>query len=351
MSRKVRVLVVDDSALVRKALTRALTCDDIEVVGQAGDAWAARDQLMRCNPDVVTLDVEMPRMDGVTFLRKIMHYRPMPVIIISTLTGARTAVTLEALAAGAFDAIEKPSSPESLAALPTKLREVVRAAAESRVKPAPGTATGHSHDAHLKDDAPRPELIAIGASTGGTVAFERIVLAVQGGESMPPMVVCQHMPSGFTKAYAERLDKLSSLAVREAVDGEPLRPGSVLIAPGGKHLRVVRGREGLAAQVSEGPLVNGHAPSVDVLFGSIAEVVGPRVFAALLTGMGRDGAQGLLQIRSRGGMTVAQDEASCVVYGMPKAAVELNAAVTVWPIDRIGSRVRMFGERRALAKA
>lgn len=350
MSDKVKVLVVDDSALVRKALTRALTCEDIEVVGQAGDAWAARDQLMRCNPDVVTLDVEMPRMDGVTFLRKIMHYRPMPVIIISTLTGARTAVTLEALAAGAFDAIEKPSSPESLAALPTKLREVVRAAAGSRVKPAT-TSAPHSMDAHVKDDAPRPELIAIGASTGGTVAFEKIAVAVQASESMPPMVVCQHMPSGFTKAYAERLDKLSALAVREAVDGEPLRPGSVLIAPGGKHLRVVRGRDGLAAQVRDGPLVNGHAPSVDVLFESVAEAVGPRVFAAILTGMGRDGAQGMLQIRGRGGMTVAQDEATCVVYGMPKAAVELNAAVTVWPIDRIASRVRMFGERRALAKA
>jgi two-component system, chemotaxis family, protein-glutamate methylesterase/glutaminase len=352
MSTKVRVMVVDDSPLVRQVLTRCLQSQgDIEVVAQASDAYVARDLLMKTNPDVLTLDIEMPRMDGLTFLKKVMHYRPMPVIIVSTLSGPHTAQTLEALAHGAFEAVEKPTSPDALAALSDTLCAIVREAARSTAakatRPVPAAAPPEAPSA-----GPRPDLIAIGASTGGTVAIEKLLLSLEAAV-VPPIVISQHMPAGFTAAYANRINKLSPLDVREAVGGEVLVDGLVLIAPGGKHLTVERVNGQLRSRLLKTPTVNGHAPSVDVMFDSVAEVVGPRAFGALLTGMGKDGAAGLLAMRKRDALTIAQDEASCVVFGMPKAAIDLQAAVSVWPLDRIGQRIRLYArgaQPRAVTK-
>ncbi len=343
MTDPVKVLVVDDSPLVRRVLVQALESDpDVRVVAQAADAYAARDALMAAAPDVMTLDVEMPRLDGLTFLRKIMHYRPLPVVVISAHTQDGAARSLEALSAGAFDVLGKPESAAGLTALRDQLLAVVKAAVHTRrtkaAAPArpPAVALGP-----LPVVAPLPgagcELIALGASTGGTVALEKLLTAVEPG--LPPIVITQHMPANFTKAYAQRVNSLSRLSVREAVDGEPLEPGTALVAPGGKHLLVRRDGSGYRCRVKTGPLVSGHAPSVDVLFRSVAEAAGGKALGALLTGMGRDGADGLLAMRQAGAHTIAQDEASCVVFGMPRAAIDLGAAVEVLSLEILRARL------------
>jgi two-component system, chemotaxis family, protein-glutamate methylesterase/glutaminase len=343
----IKVLVVDDSAVVRRLITQALESEPgIRVVAQAADAYAARDALMAAAPDVVTLDIEMPRLDGLSFLRKIMHYRPMPVIIVSSQVQDGGARALEALSAGAFDVVGKPASVAALSQLRVQLVTLVKSAFESqRPKAAPALPLA---TASIPAWPPGPcDLIAIGASTGGTVAIEKLLSATE--TNLPPIVIAQHMPATFTRAYAERVNQLSALSVREAVDGEPLMGGTALVAPGGKHLLVRYDGASLRARVKAGPLVSGHAPSVDVLFRSVAETVGPRASAALLTGMGRDGAEGLLALRRAGGRTVAQDEASCVVFGMPRAAIELDGADEVLSIDRLTARLRAASLARTAA--
>jgi two-component system chemotaxis response regulator CheB len=336
----VRVLVVDDSMAMRRFLTRELGKDpEIEVVGAAPDPFVARDMIFERNPEVLTLDLEMPRMDGLTFLRRIMKHRPMPVIVYSSLTTEGGAKALEALAAGAVDVMGKPSSVEGAAdaaeELADRLKVVARASfvrdavagrRDTPATPAPqATARG------------RDRLLAIGASTGGTVAVESIFTNLRPGEARG--VVVQHMPEVFTRSFADRLARVCELDIREARDGDPLLAGSVLIAPGGRHLVIRRVGHELYAEIKAGPTVNGHRPSIDVTFASIAECAAAQTVAVILTGMGRDGARGLLQIHDAGGRTVAQDEASSVVFGMPKVAIELGAADQVSPLVQMPSRI------------
>lgn len=330
----IRVLVVDDSATMRSLISAVLGKDpEIEVVGQAADPYEAREAIKALNPDVITLDVEMPNMNGIDFLEKIMRLRPMPVVMVSTLTTRGAEITLEALEIGAVDCVAKPSTGglEGFRELPGK----VKAAARARVRPLDRTA-GAPAPARIAHE-PDGRLIAIGSSTGGVEAL--IAILSRFPNNCPPTVITQHMPEGFTRSFAERLDRLCAPRVEEASDGAPLDVGRVFVAPGGlNHLEVAGGTR-LRCRVAPGEPVNGHRPSVDVLFSSVAKAVGPRAVGAILTGMGRDGARGLLEMREAGARTVGQDEASCVVYGMPKAAFELGAVERQAPLEKIASEL------------
>jgi two-component system chemotaxis response regulator CheB len=334
--RRIRVLVVDDSALVRKAITDALADDpEIEVVGSACDAYVAREKIERLAPDVLTLDLEMPRMDGLTFLRILMAHRPLPVVVVSSLTQAGSQAAMDAVEAGAVDVLAKPDGTLSIGALADRLAFHVKAAAaaggrlrrpagrEPPAPPLPAVAPGRE---------PRG-LIVIGASTGGVEALRTVLPRLPLG--LPPIVVVQHISAHFARIVAERLDAVCRIRVREAGDAEPLRPGTCAIAPGDHHLAVERHADGLRTRLLQSPPIHHCRPAVDVLFRSAAEAAGPRVVAALLTGMGSDGAVGLQAIRQAGGTTIAQDEASCVVYGMPRAAVALGAVDRVVPLAGI----------------
>ncbi len=309
---KVRVLIVDDSPTIRGVITNVLSRDaDVEVVGSAGDPLEARELIKQLNPDVVTLDVEMPKMSGIDFLERIMRLRPMPVIMISTLTQAGAATSLQALEIGAVDCIGKPDF-EGLA-------EKVKAAARARVRPL----VQRPAIAPVQGYRPGSKLLAIGSSTGGVEALHTVLASFP--ENCPPTVITQHMPATFTASFAARLDKLCAPKVQEATDGAPLLPGHVYLAPGGTaHLEVSGGAQP-RCRLTTGPTVNGHRPSVDVLFQSVCRAYGRRAVGVILTGMGRDGADGLLAMRETGASTIGQDEATCVVYGMPKVAFELGA--------------------------
>jgi two-component system chemotaxis response regulator CheB len=317
--RTIKVLVVDDSATMRALISSRLRQDpQIEVVGGAGDPLQAREMIKQLNPDVLTLDVEMPRMNGIEFLERLMRLRPMPVVMVSTLTQEGAETTLQALELGAFDCVGKPASSD-LAHAFDDLAEKVKAAARSRVRaaaprPQPQRRTGFRSNGRI---------IAIGASTGGVEALITLLSAMP--ENCPPVVVTQHMPATFTKSFAARLDRLCAPHVSEAQDEQPLRPGQVLIAPGGARHMEVTGSSASSVRLRETDLVNGHRPSVDVLFNSVAAACGARSVGVILTGMGKDGAKGLLAMRGAGARTFGQDEASCVVYGMPKAAFEIGA--------------------------
>jgi two-component system chemotaxis response regulator CheB len=321
-----RVLIVDDSALVRQVLAAILARHPgLEVVGAARDPYDAREKIKALDPDVLTLDVEMPRMDGLTFLGKLMKGHPMPAVMLSSLTDRGTATALDALALGAVDVIGKPTLDQvaGLEAMGAQIAEAVYAASLAQVRPVPpAPVAAPAPPAASEAPAPRPRngrsLIALGSSTGGTEALRRIFEAIPG--DLPPIAVVQHMLPGFMPAFAERLDRTSAAAVKVAEDGEPLRPGAVYLAPSDCHLAVVRRGAGLAAQLRAGERVSRHLPSVDVLFQSVAEACGPHALGAILTGMGEDGARGLLQMRQKGARTLGQDEATCVVYGMPRAA-------------------------------
>ncbi len=318
--RPVKVLVVDDSATMRALLSSRLRRDpEIEVVGGAGDPLQAREMIKQLNPDVLTLDVEMPRMNGIEFLEKLMRLRPMPVVMVSTLTQEGAETTLQALELGAFDCVGKPASAE-LAQAFDDLAEKVKAAAKSRVRAAPPRTTPPPRVSNFRSNG---KIIAIGASTGGVEALITVLSAMP--ENCPPIVVTQHMPATFTKSFAARLDRLCAPSVSEAEDGEPLKPGRILIAPGGARHMEVGGGANPFARLRDSELVNGHRPSVDVLFNSVAATCGARSVGLILTGMGKDGAKGLLAMRQTGARTFGQDEASCVVYGMPKVAFEIGA--------------------------
>ncbi len=320
----VRVLVVDDSPTMRGLISAVLRRDpDIDVIGGAGDPYEARELIKRLMPDVITLDVEMPRMSGVEFLEKIMRLRPMPVVMVSTLTQAGAAVSLQALEIGAFDCVGKPDF-EGLAAK-------VKAAAASRVRVRPAAAPQAARPTAYQ---PADRVLAIGSSTGGVEAL--ITMLASFPKNCPPTLITQHMPESFTKGFAARLDRLCEPAVEEASDGAPLAIGQIYLAPGGVAHLEVRGGVRPACVLREGPAVNGHRPSVDVLFDSVARVFAGRGVGVILTGMGRDGAKGLLAMRQAGARTLGQDEASCVVYGMPKAAFDIGAVERQAPLSRIG---------------
>jgi two-component system chemotaxis response regulator CheB len=381
----IKVLIVDDSAIVRKILTEALAGQaGLEVVGTAPDPYVARDKILALEPDVLTLDIEMPRMDGLTFLKKLMHFRPMPVIIISSLAQASCQSAMQALSLGAVEVLAKPGGPYSVGELRRDLAAKIRAAAVSRIRrpgaerralyaseelaqngrPAPLLSCGV---AHLSGGAGRRALcaseelaqngaagaakiprvpvlyggagnallcgsvIAIGASTGGTEAIAEVLPQLPAG--IPGIVITQHIPAGFSRAFAARLNQMCPFEVKEAADGDALGPGRVLVAPGDLHMLLRKNGGGYSVSVKTGPRVCYQRPSVDVMFSSVAESAGARAVGVLLTGMGSDGAQGLLKMHQAGARTIAQDEASCVVFGMPKEAIRAGAADRVVPLS------------------
>ena len=336
----IKVLIVDDSAVVRKILSEQLQrVRDIEVVGTAANPYLARDKIVQLKPDVITLDLEMPRMDGLTFLAKLMKHLPVPVIVVSSLTPAGSEAALRAMELGAVDVIAKPGASYSVGDVATQLIDRIRGSVKARIRgPRDVPGVVHAVDAaSFSRIQTTNKVLAIGASTGGTEAIRAVLCALP--NQTPGTVIVQHMPEKFTRAFAERLDSLCAMEVREAVNGDLLRPGLALLAPGNKHLLVCRNGAQYTALVKDGPMVFHQRPSVDVLFNSVAKHVGVNVVGVLLTGMGSDGARGLLAMRQAGARTIAQDEASCVVYGMPRAAAELGAAEFVFPLDRIPSGI------------
>lgn len=338
--KPIRVLVVDDSAVVRKLLMDALRREpEIEVVGGASDPFVARDLILRHEPDVLTLDIEMPRMDGLSFLARIMQHRPMPVIVVSSLTQQGSASSVEALRLGAIDVIAKPGGPGSVGAIADDLVRRIRMLRESPVRL---KAIGHSASpTPVKAASPvasgrrpsRSSLILIGASTGGTQAIEALLTRLPG--DMPPILIVQHMPPVFTKSFAERLDKVTPLSVSEAKGGDILTPGRVYVAPGDFHMVVERHGVHLTTKLTNAPAVHYQRPAVDVLFESAARLKGVPMVAAILTGMGADGADGLLALRNAGAETIAEDEQSCVVFGMPKEAIARGGAIHVSTLLRM----------------
>ena len=334
----VKVLIVDDSPVVRKVLGRELSKDaGIEVVGTAPNPFVARDRILELRPDVVSLDIDMPRMDGLTFLKRLMRYHPIPVVIVSSLTESGSGLALEALESGAIDVLEKPRGDgyeigEMAEELGRRLKAAARADLTRRRRRDMDT---------LKQLPPREEaaerICVIGASTGGTTVIERLLRVMP--PDGPAIVIAQHMPERVTRQFARRLNSLSAYTVLEAEGGEPITPGQALVAPGGKHLLIRDTGGSLRARVKDGPKVNNCRPSVDVLFRSAAKALGGKALGVLLTGMGSDGARGLLELRQAGAPTLVQDEASCVVFGMPKAAVDLGAACEVLAVEQIAARI------------
>ncbi len=367
---KIKVLIVDDSALVRQILTEILSRDPgIEVVGSATDPYAARDKIKRLNPDVLTLDVEMPRMDGLTFLSNLMRLRPMPVVMVSSLTESGASVTLQALELGAVDFVTKPKVDlaHTLDDYALEIREKVRIAARARVQerrsaPVPPMAAApalskasplipqekYSADVILQNEGQRrpfkttESIIAIGASTGGTEAIKEVLIRLP--RDCPGVVITQHIPEAFSGPFARRMDSVSALSVCEARDGQQVVPGHAYIAPGDQHLMLVRDGARYVCRLSSGPPVNRHRPSVDVLFRSVAANAGLNAIGVILTGMGDDGAQGMKEIHQAGAPTIAQDEQTSVVWGMPGQAVKLGGVGKIMPLEAIPAQIMRYVE-------
>ena len=339
IATKTKVLIVDDSAIVRKVLSEKLSAyPDIEVVGTAPDPYVARDKIVALHPQVLTLDIEMPRMDGITFLRKLMKHHPMPVIILSSLTpkGSKTAV--EALAAGAVDIICKPGPAHSVADTVDDLVDKIKAASRARPATVSSQTAGPPKRLHMAETTNK--IFAIGASTGGVQALERVLSVLPA--NAPGTVVVQHMPAQFTTSFSNRLNAECAMTVKEATDGDSVIPGRVLIAPGGLQMRLQRSGAKYYVSVKPGERVCRQIPSVEVLFDSVAQYAGANAVGAILTGMGNDGAGGLLNMRNNGAHTVAQDEASCVVFGMPKEAIQQGGVETIAPLDDIAQIMLRF---------
>ncbi|MCB0311491.1 MAG: chemotaxis response regulator protein-glutamate methylesterase [Bdellovibrionales bacterium] len=341
----IRVLVVDDSALVRQTLEKELSRDSqIEIVGTAPDPYVARDKIVKLKPDVITLDIEMPRMDGLTFLRKLMKHFPLPVIVVSSLAKSGSETALEAIRSGAVEVLAKPGPAYSVGDMGIELCEKIKSAARANLAKVVA-------QAELASAAPRSikalakttqKVVVLGASTGGTQAIEFVLK--QFPSNAPGTVIVQHMPAGFTKTFSERLNDLCQVEVREAQDGDTVIPGRVLIAPGNKHMLIKRSGAQYFVEVKDGPLVGRHRPSVDVLFNSAATYLGANAIGVMLTGMGKDGAKGMYEMKQAGAVNIAQDESTCVVYGMPKAAFEAGGVDQVLPLDRIASQIMKLAE-------
>ena len=348
MAKPVRVLIVDDSALIRQLLTTLLSSDpEIEVVGSAADPFAARERIKALNPDVVTLDIEMPNMDGLTFLRKIMALRPMPVVMISTLTQAGAGITLEALEIGAVDFVAKPTHDlaHSMEAIAAEMQAKVKAAAHARV----GGHRGVKPIRPPRQASSAAKIITIGASTGGVEALKLVLTGIPAGS--PPILITQHMPPRFTASFAERLNKECPMTISEAVHDELIEPGHVYIAPGSHHLELARVGGHYRCRLSDGPPVSGHRPSVDFLFRSVARVAGHVAIAAILTGMGKDGAEGMLELRNAGAITLGQDEASSLIYGMPRVAFERGGVMRQFPLSHIADAILDACEGKTFGKS
>lgn len=346
--RRIKVLIVDDSAVVRQILTRELSRDPaIHVVGTAPDPYVARDKIIELEPDVLTLDIEMPRMDGITFLRKLMQFRAMPVVVLSSLTATGTRTAVEALAAGAVDVLCKPAGSFSVEVMTQELAQRIHQAATARLVRAPAPTQPRLISNSMAETTHK--IIAIGASTGGVQALTHVLTAMP--PNCPGALIVQHMPPRFTASFADRLNSSCSNRVKEAEHGDVVSPGLVLIAPGGRHMVLRRSGAIYRVELNEAPEVHHQRPSVDVLFQSVAEYAGANAVGCILTGMGADGAAGLLQMRQAGARTVAQDEASSVVFGMPMEAIRRGAAQQVVGLSDVASMllslVRMSGQKVA----
>ncbi|MBZ5874861.1 MULTISPECIES: protein-glutamate methylesterase/protein-glutamine glutaminase [Chromohalobacter] len=350
-SNKIKVLCVDDSALIRDLMSKIIDSQpDMEVVATAPDPLVARDLIKRTNPDVLTLDVEMPRMDGLDFLERLMRLRPMPVLMVSSLTQKGSEITLRALELGAVDFVAKPEMGirEGMLEYTEMIADMIRAAARSRPRAV-------AKQPPAKDKAPlkapllsSEKVIIIGASTGGTEAIRHVLEPLPANS--PAVLITQHMPGGFTKSFAERLDKLCRISVKEAVDGERVLPGHAYIAPGDWHMKLARSGANYVIRLDDAPPVNRHRPSVDVLFRSAAQSAGRNAIGVILTGMGRDGAAGLLEMRQAGSYTLAQDEESCVVFGMPREAIVAGAAIDTIALSEIPAALMKRAEASGRAQ-
>ncbi len=337
--QKIKTLIVDDSAIVRKILSEELSrFPDIEVVGTAPDPFVARDKILKLQPEVITLDIEMPRMDGLTFLKKLMKHYPLPVIIVSSLTPKGSKLALEAMEIGAIDVIAKPGGSYSVGDMSDMLAEKIRVASVANVS--------RRFDYQTDSEKPEPiralaetthKIIAIGASTGGTEALKEVLTKMP--PNSPGIVVVQHMPANFTTAFADRLNSLCQVTVKEAEDNDSVTPGTALIAPGNYHMLLRRSGARYYVEVKDGPRVHHQRPAVDILFKSTAKYVGPNSIGVILTGMGADGAEGLLEMKQAGAKTIAQDEKTCVVFGMPKEAIKLGAADKVVPLGQVAHEI------------
>ena len=338
---KIRVLVVDDSAIVRKIISEELSREsDIEVVGTAPDPFVARDKIVQLKPDVITLDLEMPRMDGLTFLKKLMHYYPLPVIIVSSLTPKASSLAMEALENGAVEVLCKPGDAYSVGDMAFQLKDKIRAAARTnltRIVARTGSPRPPLPRVSPALSQTTQKLIAMGASTGGTEALKEVLTGMP--SDSPGIVIVQHMPPHFTAAFAKRLNQLCQIEVREAKDGDSVLQGQALVAPGNFHMLLKRSGARYYVAVKDGPRVHHQRPAVDVLFNSVAQYAGSNALGVLLTGMGADGAKGLLQMKEAGAKTIAQDEQSCVVFGMPKEAIKLGAADRIVPLELISREI------------
>lgn len=342
----IKVLIIDDSAMIRKVFEQELSKDpDIEVVGTAPDPFVGRDKIVYLKPDVITLDVEMPRMDGLTFLGKLMKYYPIPVVIVSSLAKKGGDVALKAMELGAVEVLSKPGSAYSVGDMSEQLIEKVKAASKVKVfktSDTPSSASKGQGSSVLASISVKTtnKIVAIGASTGGTDALREVISMLP--SNSPPVVVVQHMPQNFTKAFADRLNSICQVEVKEAVDGEYLAVGKVLIAPGNKHMEIRRSGINYYVTLFDGPMMFHQRPAVEILFNSVAKYAGQNAVGAILTGMGKDGAQGLLNMRNAGASTIAQDEKTCIVFGMPKEAIDLGAAQVIKPLPQIAQTILDF---------
>ena len=353
----IKVLIVDDSAVVRKLLTEELNKQkDIEVVGTAMNPYIARDKIVKLNPDVITLDLEMPRMDGLSFLSKLMKHRPMPVVVVSSLTPKNSQNALNALRLGAVDVICKPGSAYSTQNITQDIVKAVRTASVAKlgkmtepqaaapIRKEGGAALTSSNDVHLVHTTNK--LIAIGSSTGGTRALEAVITQLP--PNLPGIVIVQHMPPVFTKSFADRLNTISNVRVKEAEDGDHVSQGTVLIAPGNYHMLVEKNGAKYYTRIKQGPPVHHQRPSVDVLFHSVAKAVGVNAMGVILTGMGADGAKGLLAMKESGAHTIGQNEETCVVYGMPREAAKIGAVTDVLPLQSIAGAIVSHMKQKVL---
>jgi two-component system chemotaxis response regulator CheB len=336
INHNIRVLIVDDSAVIRKVLSEELSRErGIEVIGTAPDPYVARDKIVQLNPDVVTLDIEMPRMDGLTFLKKLMKHYPLPVIVVSSLTQKGGTMAMEALASGAMEVISKPTAAYSVGDMGIQLADKIRAVAhvDFKRRPKPAQTLVYPIDQMPALSQTTNKIMAIGASTGGTEAIKTVLTGMP--SNAPGMVIVQHMPAKFTTSFAERLDSLCQIQVREASDGDTVVNGLALLAPGNFHMLLKRSGSRYYVQIKSGPMVHHQRPAVDVLFRSVAKTAGANAVGIIMTGMGTDGAAGLLEMNNAGARTIAQDERTCVVFGMPREAIKKGGVDKTVPLEAI----------------
>lgn len=345
--KKIKTLIVDDSAVVRQVLSRELgKAPDIEIVGTASDPFIARDKIVELKPEVITLDIEMPRMDGISFLKKLMEYYPLPVIVVSSLTPKGGALAMEAIEAGAVDVLCKPGASYAVGDLAEELIQRVRMASNVSVKKQIGLhkiSTAKIQRVHQALTRTTNMVIAIGASTGGVQAIEQVLKVMP--KNAPGIVITQHMPEHFTSAFAQRLNDICEVSVKEAQSGDTVAPGKVLIAPGNYHMMLTRSGSVYMVEIKSGPPISRHRPSVDALFKSVARYAGSNAVGVILTGMGQDGAAGLLEMKQAGAETIAQDENSSVVFGMPKEAIQMKAVDHVLPLGSISQKIIEISDR------